>query len=343
MNGRFIFAAVGMDHGHIYGMADGLLGAGAVMKWAYDPDPQKLKEFLEKYPSSGTMAADSIQQILDDPEVELVASACVPVDRAPLGIRVMEAGKDYFADKAPMITLDQLEQVREAIRRTGRKYMVNYSERLHSEAAVFAERLIKEGKIGQVVQVMGMGPHRLGGPRPDWFYDRKRYGGILIDIGSHQIEQFLYYTGAKDAVIQSSRIGNYNHPDTPELDDFGEACLTADNGAAGYFRVDWFTPDGLSNWGDGRTFILGTEGYIEMRKYVNIAATPDQPKEDHVFWADKEGEHYENVHGKMGYPFFDRLIEDCRNRTETAMTQEHALKAAELCIKAQLQAGKVAR
>jgi len=102
--------------------------------------------------------------------------------------------------------------------------------------------------------------------------------------------------------------------------------------------VDWFTPDGLSVWGDGRTFVLGTEGYIELRKYVDIDR---EGTGDFVLWADKDGEHSVNVRGRVGFPFFGQLILDCINRTEHAMTQEHALKAAELCVKAQMLARKV--
>jgi predicted dehydrogenase len=217
--------------------------------------------------------------------------------------------------------------------------MVSYSERLQSESAVYAGELIHQGAIGKVIQVLGMGPHRLNAPsRPDWFFRKKYYGGILCDIGSHQIEQFLYYTGARDATVINSEIGNYNHPEYPELDDFGDATLVGDNGAMGYFRVDWFTPDGLSSWGDGRTFILGTEGYIELRKNVNVAR---EKTGNHVFLVDKDGEYYINATGKTGFPYFGQLILDCIHRTENAMTQEHALKAAELSVKAQMLARKV--
>ena len=219
--------------------------------------------------------------------------------------------------------------------------MVYYSERLHVEAAVFAGQLIEEGAIGRVYHVEGFGPHRIGDPasRPDWFFKKEQYGGILCDIGSHQIEQFLFYCGAKDATVVNSHIANYNHPDYPELDDFGDAVLVGDNGTSQYFRVDWFTPDGLSNWGDGRTFIQGTEGYIELRKYVNIGNNDGVG--NHVYLVNKDGEHYFDVNGKVGYPFFGQLILDCINRTENAMTQEHAFKAAELCVKAQMQAVKL--
>lgn len=337
--GEFMFAAVGLDHGHIYGMSNGLIEAGATLKWVYDPDPKKVEAFLKEYKEEGVQAADSEEQVLNDSKVKLIASACITSDRAALGVRAMKAGKDYFTDKAPLTTLEQLKIVKETIAQTGKKYMVSYSERLQVESAVYAGDLIKQGAIGKVIQVLGLGPHRLNASaRPAWFFEKEKYGGILCDIGSHQIEQFLFYTGATDATIVNSEIANYNHPQYPGLDDFGDATLVGDNGAMGYFRVDWFTPDGLSTWGDGRTFILGTEGYIEMRKYVDLAKDGTC---DHVYWVNKEGEHYINVNGKVGFPYFGQLILDCINRTENAMTQDHALKAAELCVKAQMLARRV--
>lgn len=332
--GEFVFAAIGLDHGHIYGMTNGLLDAGATLKWVYDPDPVKMQAFHDKYPQA--QMAESEEQVLADPEVKLVAGACVTSERAALGVRVMRAGKDYFTDKAPLTTLEQLAMVKNVVAETGRKYAVSYSERLQVEAAVYAGELIKAGAIGKVVQVLGMGPHRLNpSSRPAWFFEKEKYGGILCDIGSHQIEQFLFYTGAKDATIVNAKIANYAHPEYPELDDFGDATLVGDNGATGYFRVDWFTPEGLCTWGDGRTFILGTDGYIELRKYVDVARSTE---ENHVYWVNQDGEHYENVTGKVGFPYFGQLILDCINRTENAMTQEHAFKAAELCVKAQMLA-----
>jgi predicted dehydrogenase len=276
--------------------------------------------------------------VFEDKEVMLVAGASIPSDRCALGIRVMSAGKDYFTDKAPLTSLKQLEDAKAKVKETGRKYAVYYSERLHVESAVFAGQLIDEGAIGRVVQVMGLGPHREGKGRPDWFYEKEKFGGILCDIGSHQIEQFLYYTGAKDAYIQCSRVANYNHKDKLNFEGFGDTSLVADNGAAGYFRVDWFTPDGLGTWGDGRLFILGTEGYIELRKYIDIARDNSS---DHVYLANKHVEQHIEVAGKVGYPFFGQLILDCLYRTENAMTQEHAFKAAELCVRAELSAIKL--
>ena len=332
--GEFVFAAAHFDHGHISGQCSALAEAGGTLRWIFEPDAKKHAPFLARYP--GVKVARSLDEILADPEVRLVAAAAVTSERAAVGLRVMDAGKDYFTDKAPFTTLAQFDQARAAVRRTGRKYFTYYSERLHSEAGMFATQLVKDGVVGRVVQVVGLGPHRLNRPtRPAWFFERARYGGILCDIGSHQCEQFLTYAGARDARVAHAAVGNFANPETPELEDFGEASFVADNGATNQIRVDWFTPDGLSNWGDGRTFILGTKGFIELRKYVDL--TRDRTG-NQVYIVDGKGEYQVNVAGRVGYRFFGEFILDCLNRTEKAMTQEHAFKAAELCLKAQAAA-----
>ena len=334
--GEFPFAAVALDHGHIYGQCNGLIEAGATLRYVHDPDPEKVAAFIKKYPQAEPV---SLERILDDPAIRLVAAAAIPSERGPLGIRVMEAGKDYFTDKTPFTTLEQLEQARVAVARTGRKYMVYFSERLHVECAVFAGDLIAQGAIGRVVQVIGLGPHRLNAPsRPAWFFEKARYGGILCDIGSHQIEQFLFYSGAQDATVTEAAVANYAHPLHPELEDYGHANLVADNGATNHFRVDWLNPDGLRTWGDGRTVILGTAGYIELRKYIDVARDSGG---DQLFLVNGREEKNFSLAGKIGFPFFGQLILDCLNRTENAMTQRHAFKAAELCLKAQLQARRL--
>jgi predicted dehydrogenase len=314
-------------------MSEGLIGAGATLKWVYDPDPAKVETFRARFPDVRVARAE--EEVLDDPEVHLVAGAAVTSERAALGLRVMDAGKDYFTDKAPLTTLDQLAAAKEAVQRTGKKYAVYYSERIHVETAVYAGQLIEQGAIGKVIQVIGFGPHRLGSGRPAWFFEKEKYGGILTDIGSHNVEQILYYTGATDGEVVNSQIANYAHPEHPGLDDFGDANIVTNTGATGYFRVDWFTPDGLQTWGDGRTFILGTEGFIEQRKYMNLG-TQDGP--GHLFLANGQQETHFRTGGKVGYPFFGQLVLDCLQRTENAMTQAHAFKAIELALRAQVGA-----
>jgi predicted dehydrogenase len=335
--GEFPIAAVRLDHGHIYGICNGLTEAGATIKWVYDPDPKKVAAFRAQFPQA--QPARSLAQVLADPEIKLVAAAAVTSERGPLGCEVMAAGKDYFTDKAPFTTLEQLAQAKAVVASTGRKFFVYYSERLHNEAGMFATDLMAQGVIGRVIQVVSLAPHRLSkASRPAWFFERDKFGGILCDIGSHQFEQFLTYTAATDATVSHAVIANFDNPDHPQFEDFGEACLVGNTQALNYVRVDWFTPDGLSTWGDGRTFILGTKGTIELRKYVDVARDDTT---DHVYITDEKGEHRLDVAGKVGYRFFGQFILDCLNRTENAMTQAHAFKAAELSLIAQAQAQRL--
>jgi predicted dehydrogenase len=335
--GDFRFAAVGLDHGHIYGMCNGLREAGGELAWVFDTDPKRIEAFRNTY--GDVRIARSEDEVLDDTSLRAVASAAIPCDRGPLGLRVMDHGKDYFADKPPLTSLEQLEAAQRKVAETGRIYAAYYSERLHVEAAVKAGQLIEEGAIGRVIQVLGLGPHRLNAPtRPAWFWDPRRAGGILVDIGCHQIEQFLHYANAKSARVLHSKVGNYHNPDHPEFEDFGDATLVADNGATCYLRVDWFTPAGLGVWGDGRTVILGTDGYIELRKYLDVARDATG---DHVYLVDANGERHLPVHGTVGFPYFGRFILDCLHRTERAVPQQQTFQAIALAIRAQAQAVKV--
>ena len=328
--GEFCFAAVGLAHSHIYGMCAGLIAAGATLTWVYEEDAALLTAFCKKYPT--VRVARCYEEILSDPRVALVASAAIPSERAAIGITAMRCGKDYLCDKAPFVTAEALEEARRAVLETERKYAVFYSERCGSESGEYAGLLIERGAIGRVLNVTGLGPHQHHiSPRAPWFYERRASGGILIDIGSHQFEQFLYYTGNERAYINNARIANYANPEHPEFDDFGDCTLTGENGAVGYFRTDWFAPSSVPAFGDGRTVILGTEGYIELRKYHDAATGA----RDVVLISNADGTECRSVAGKVGTPFFYHLIRDCIDRTETAMTQEHTFAAAALSIEAQ--------
>ena len=337
--GEFVFAAVGLDHGHINGMCNGLTEAGAQLKWVYDGDPGKAAALARssrerRWPPARPRSSTTR-------EVQLVASATVPADHAALGMRVMRHGKDYFTDKPPLTTLGQLAKRQDRWpHETGQKYAVYYSERLHVESAVFAGQLVQEGAIGRVVQVIGLGPHRASlASRPPWFFERERYGGILCDIGSHQTEQFLYFTGNGDARVVSSRVANYAHKDHPGMEDFGDCNLAGDNGATGYFRVDWFTPDGLEHLG-GRPHLPARHGRLHRAAQVRRCGhgrrgRPGLPRRR------RRRAPLLGAGARSGYPFFGELVRDCLDRTERAMTQEHAFKAAELCVIAEQQAERL--
>jgi predicted dehydrogenase len=329
------FSVIGINHNHILGMVDALIEGGGQLVAVYSKEPELLPDFTKRYPK--VKVAKSEAEILEDNSIQLVASAAIPVDRAPIGIRVMQSGKDYMTDKPGILTFDQFKEVKKVRKETKRIYSIVYSERLRNPASVKAGELVLSGAIGKVVQTTGLGPHRMNPElRPDWFFDPDKAGGILCDIGSHQCDQFLFYTNSKQAEVNFSQIGNFKTSKYPKYQDFGDMSVRSPH-ATGYIRIDWFTPDGLNTWGDGRTFILGTEGYIEMRKYVDIAGRVGG---NHLFLVNqKETKYYDCSQVYM--PYGEQLVSDVVNRTETAMTQDHCFLATELALTAQKLAYKL--
>jgi predicted dehydrogenase len=332
---RIRFAAIGLNHGHINGQVDSVKRGGGELVSFYAREPDLAAAFAKRYPEASL--ARSEKEILEDPQIKLVVSASIPDERAPLGLEVMRHGKDFMVDKPGMTTLEQLAEVRRVQAETRRIYSILYSERLENRATVKAGELVKAGAIGQVVQTIGMGPHRMTPKtRPAWFFERERYGGILCDIASHQFDQFLFFTGSTRADVVASQVGNVAHPQWPGLEDFGDVMLRG-NGGTGYIRVDWFTPDGLSTWGDGRLTVLGTDGFIEVRKNVDIAGRPGG---NHLFLVDQKETRYIDS-SQVPLPYGERLVDDVLNRTETAMPQEHCFLAMELALRAEKQAQRV--
>lgn len=324
------FAALGIDHFHIFDHIEGLIAAGAEFAGFAEVggSPRIVAGVAKTWPDVPVLTAD---QILNDETIQVVCNASVPADRAEMAITAMRHGKDVMIDKPGATTLDQIAAIRACVEETGRIFSICFSERLTVRAAERAGKLIAQGAIGRVVQTLGMGPHRLNRKvRPDWFFDPTRYGGIITDIASHQIDQFLFYTGSTHGEVIASTVGNYGNPGDPGLQDFGQLMLKSDR-ATGYVRVDWFTPDALPTWGDGRLTILGTEGYIELRKYVDIGGREGG---DHLFLANADRvEHIDCSADTLSY--FANFIADVRDRTETAMTQEHVFEVSRLAIEAQ--------
>jgi predicted dehydrogenase len=332
---RIKFAVIGINHYHINGQVGAVLRGGGELVSVYAKEPDLVAAFAKSFPQA--KLARSEDEILEDGSIQLVLSSIIPDERAPLGIRVMQHGKDYMADKPGITTLEQLAEVRRVQAETKQIYSIMYSERFENRATVKAGELVKAGAIGHVVQTIGLGPHRMNPKeRPAWFFDKQYYGGVLCDLASHQADQFLYFTGSTEGEVVVAEVGNLYHSQYPGFEDFGDVVLRGNHGS-GYIRVDWFTPDGLSTWGDGRLTILGTDGFIEVRKNVDIAGRPGG---SHLFLVDQKQTQYLDT-ADQHLPYGDQIVNDVINRSETAMPQAHCFLATELMLKAQKGAQKL--
>ncbi len=331
------FGVCGMSHDHIYGMVEAMIRGGGELVSVYAAEPERGAAFAKRFPQAKLVATEDA--VLNDPSLLLVLSSAVPNERAPIGIRAMRQGKSFLSDKPGALTLEQLAEIRKTVAATGKIYAIMYSELLEVRAAVQAGYLVQAGAIGKVIQTINIAPHQVfqhagdaggGGGRPEWFWDPQRNGGILADIGSHQVNQFLFYTGCTQAEIVASQVANVRHPEHPQFQDFGDMMLRGNHGF-GYVRLDWFTPRGLGTWGDGRLFILGTDGSIELRKYTDIAGRKGG---DHLFLVDKSAARYMDCKN-VPLPFGPQFIADVANGTHIAQDQAQCLLAAELVVRAQ--------
>ena len=335
MTSAFAFAAIGVNHGHIFEQTRQMLGAGCRLKAFHSREDDVALPYAEAFPEAERVSDE--RAILEDDEIKLVLGAGINNERTPMAVRAMRHGKDVMLDKPAATTLDQLADLRRAAAETKRTVSILYSEHLTQRSTIRAGELVKAGAIGRVIQTIGLGPHREGKVRPAWFYSHEQSGGILCDIAAHQFEQFLFFTGADRADVVASQVGNFDHPGKPEFEDFGDVLLRSDT-ATGYVRIDWFTPDGLSTWGDGRLFILGTEGTIELRKYVDIAGRPGG---DHLLLIDRKGVRHIDC-SDVPVPYGELLRDDVINRTDNAMPMKRGFLAAELALVAETRATRIA-
>ena len=300
-----------------------------------------------RYPDVTVVATQD--EVLHDPALQLVLSSEIANERAPIGVRAMKAKRFSEQTSQALPRCEQLAEVRKTIAATGRIYAIMYSERLEVKAAVKAGELVKAGAIGNVIQTVNIAPHQINQSQTATPAVRVEAAVVLTGSGktcssvaSSQTSvptrstSFLYYTGSTKAEVVASQIANVRHHDHPQFQDFGDMMLRGNNGF-GYVRLDWFTPYGLGTWGDGRLFILGTNGYIEVRKYTNVAVSKQG---NNLFIVDAKEARYIDCNN-LQLPFGPQFVADIVNRTHVAQDQQECLLAAELSIKAQMHATHV--
>lgn len=331
-----VFSVIGLNHGHINGQVKGLLDTSKwKLKHVYAAEEDLLQNFAGRYPDA--IVAESIEQVLEDDEVELIASASINADRGPLAVRVLEAEKHFFVDKPCVTTLQQVEDVKAAVERSSKKWFAFFGEMATNAGVRWVREELEKGNLGEPVHFMGLGPHTLRiGTRPDWMFDRERYGGILNDIASHQIAQFCYWM-MQDPIPQFSRVGNLYHPQVPEFEDFGDAVLTGSKGGTGYIRADWFTPEGLPTFGDIRQQLITTEAYVEHRKTIDIGDLEGGRGGKLIVTRMDSLPEVVDLSG-LAPTFFDDLTTDVEEGSETAIPFDLAYKASKAILEMQANA-----
>jgi len=336
------FGVIGVNHGHVYGITERLVNTGrAVPVKVYAREDDLAAAFLRKFPD--VKRAGSEKEIIEDPAIDLVVSAAVNAERGELAARVLRAGKSFLVDKPPVTTAADVDAVEAALAEGKALYFVYWGARAHAPNLIKMKQMIHEGAIGRVVHFMGLGPHRLGKEtRPAWMFSKEKYGGILVDIGSHQFELFTYLTG-EDVVPGTSRVANYDNPDTPEFEDFGDAVFTGTGGTSGYVRVDWFTPPALPVFGDGRQIVVGTEGYFESRSYIDIGREESSMCGKRLFYVPAAGSPREvDLSGVDAERFEHEILDDIEQGVNRSQPHDRTVRLLRALVRIQEEAEKIA-
>jgi predicted dehydrogenase len=331
------FGVIGIDHRHIYELTQYLIDAGMECAgyWAETTNPRVLEGMRKRFPHLPAIAEKA--RLLEDRSIQVIVTAGIPSERAAIAIEAMRHGKDVLSDKPGVTTRAQLAEVQRVVQETGRIFAIAFGERFMSRAGAAARELLRAGAIGRLVQTVTLSPHRLNRAlRPDWFWRPETNGSILVDIASHQIDKFLTITDRLDAEVVHAAIRSVAPERTPveKFQDFGELVLRNDVATA-YVRVDWFTPDGLPDWGDGRAFIVGTEGSIEVRHNLDLAGRSGS---EHLFLVTREKTTYVSCADRP-LTAFRAFADDVRDRTETAMPQAHCFAVCRIALEAEEKAG----
>ena len=330
--GKIRVGVIGLDHIHGLVLAVRLWQAGATIA-AFHASGGKNVAAMKLLGPKAT--SSSIDAIIEDPTIDLIVTAAIPRDRGDIAVRALRAGKHVVADKPGVTTLDGLAAIDEALAETDRRWWVMFGERFENRAVAEACRRAQLGDIGRVVSVLGLGPHRMGADgRPDWFWDPVATGGILVDIGSHQADQFLMATGAGTADVISAQVGNVSVPRHPDMQDIGQMVVSG-GGAIGTHRVDYLSPKGLKTWGDGRLMIVGTDGTLEVRTNVDVAGRKGK---EHLIAVDAKGTRRIDC-TKAKVDWAKRLVADVVDGSDTFVNQDHVRAVCDLTLRAQAAAG----
>lgn len=329
------FAAIGLDHRHVYDLSAGLLAAGAVCV-GHDPqtsDPRVLAGFRKRFPQVPQVGRE---RLLDDPSIDFIVLCSVPCDRAEVAVHAMRRGKDVMVDKPGVTTPDQLAAVEAAVRETGRIWSIALG-RLTSPSVQAALAVVRSGELGRLVSLTSLAPHRLNRAlRPAWFFERSAYGGIINDIGVHSIDQFLAFANVPDATIAASTIGCFGTAPAG-FEDFAEITLRSAT-MTGSMRLDWFTPDGLPDWGDGRLFLVGTEGTLELRKNLDLEGRAGG---GHMFVANRQRTRYQDCSG-LPVTYYRDFLADVAERSGQMLDNGRVFSACRLALRCQAEAQRFA-
>ena len=201
------------------------------------------------------------KEMLDRFSPDLVA-VDGPFDKhAEMAARALERGIHVFCEKPVALTLEDLDMVMNARKRSGARIISMVGLRYQADFQ-FALRLVREGAVGKVKMVRAQKSYKLG-KRPEFYRHRETYGGTIPWVGSHAIDWILAFSGSsfREVFATQTKEDNFNYG---ELEIACQCLFTMKNGVQAMASIDYLRPEAAPTHGDDRVRVAGTEGVLEV-------------------------------------------------------------------------------
>lgn len=227
----------------------------------------------------------SHEQLLRDKKVDAVYIAIETYRHKEIAIKAAEEGKHILLEKPIALTLKDADDIIKATKKAGVKLMVPFNPRFTIPLRK-AKNMIEAGEIGDLEYIYAISeyvkpPTFLEGLDMSWFLDvNKAGGGGFMDTAPHGIDSLLWLTKNEPKRVYAE-IGSkiYGFP----VDDIGTVVLEFKNGVISVLNAGWGNPRGYSYGLEIKYYILGKEGFLDIR-----TAYPDftvyQDRAEKIYW-----------------------------------------------------------
>lgn len=321
-------AMAGLAHGHGVGFLGSALNLGGVSVTGFydDENPANAQEASKQF---NAPVYSNLDELLQNSGANTLITAAINSSKADIIVKAIDTGLNIISDKPLVTTMEDLNRITDALERNKNvKLYLMLSER-YNPVLVTAKKLIDAGEIGQIVSIINMRPHRLKPEgRPAWMFDSSLYGGIINDLGVHDIDIATYLSGSDVQEILAASTSNMRYTEFDDFNDNGEAMLRLKNGCIVFILESWLTPEKYPHHGEMKFIVHGTKG--------QIIADPQNSKVT-LYSDTKEQQDVEIIYPKETY-VSDPLKYFSNPNHKASVTTQDGLKAQKAALACQMRA-----
>ncbi len=220
------------------------------IKGVYDINSDRLKVAEEK----GLVAYSTKEELLNDPEIDIVLIATTNEVHAELSIEAMKCGKHVICEKPVTPTAAELEEIMRAAEKYGKVFTIDQNRRTNYDFLLM-RRTVESGIIGKPYVIESRVEGSRGMPK-GWRTIKSLGGGMLLDWGVHLIDQIMHmYANVKVKSVYCTK----NSIQYPDVDDNFRLVMILENGVEA--RIEVATNNYITH---PRWYVLGDTGTLQI-------------------------------------------------------------------------------